>query len=68
MYITEIQVKTNFTLFVERELEMDKQKEEKSATDVYDNRLIGTFTLVLIIGAVILMSWAAVFYYYITTV
>lgn len=33
----------------------------------YDERLKGTFTSVILIGAFIILSWAGIFYYYWST-
>ncbi len=46
---------------------MSDEKNTKTAADVYDERLIGTFITVLVIGAFIVISWFGILYFYITS-
>lgn len=46
---------------------MERDDRDKSANDTYDERLKGTFTTVLLIGAFIILTWLGMLYYYLIT-
>ncbi|HEX6594317.1 MAG TPA: cytochrome c oxidase subunit 2A [Bacillota bacterium] len=50
------------------ENDRDQRKEDKRAADEYDQRLMGTFVSVILIGLFIFLTWLSIFYYYIKTI
>jgi len=48
-------------------MDKNKQEDQRTAQETYDDRLKGTFVSVIFIGTFIVASWFGILYYYITT-